>query len=639
MQLRYQFLWNTEAPQIVVVEIDEASFKDIGLFPFSRNLYAQALDNLALYSPAVVAFDILFLDPSSRSGDKELQEALARNPYTVLGAARNQNGEILSPHAVLWKVDYGYLTPIINKRNNTVYSFIPQQLDSTSNISYEYFAIRIYRKFLEYVYRDDSWASMGTYTPSQYILWKNISIDLAERNSHEILMTFAPSRSFRKISFSDLLDLSKLHAIHEQQSLEDMIFIIWPAANGLKDDFFTPFGKEYGVYIHANIVKSLMQKDVLQYFPKILEIILISIFVFLSILIHLSLSYRGIFLSHILLIWMGLILLPLGAFFILWEIFRYNIEFLLAFILSFTLAHALKYMIESLHKTRLNSALSEYVSSSIAEEILGQHGNINLDGEEKKLVCYFSDIEGFTSMSERLSPSELVRFLRDYLSCMTEVIMSQWWHVDKFEGDAIMALWGAFSPLEKSSYFSALDTILEQKKNLLSLNEQWSTKLGANISFRTGLHAWNAILGNIGAIGKKMEFTALGDNINLASRLEWVNKYYGTYVCVSEEIYTITHSRFSFRYLDTIRVKGKDIPVRVYELLGRIWSVDLVLYHDYTQGIQLYQKRLFQEALVYFQKGIKAGDSVSKVYAQRCKLYIDNPPLKDWDGVWTMSEK
>ena len=225
---------------------------------------------------------------------------------------------------------------------------------------------------------------------------------------------------------------------------------------------------------------------------------------------------------------------------------------------------------------------------------------------------------------------------------MTEIIMDKWWHVDKFEWDAVMALWGAFSQHSNANYVSACYSALIQKQALDKLNKKWNSKLWKEVRIRVWIHGWKAIIWNIWAIGRKMEFTALWDNINLASRLESVNKHYNTYMCVSEVVYEACKDFFSFRYLDEIRVKGKDIPVKIYELIwekGSLTEKQKQIHNAFIWAMVQYKEQSFSDAKDIFEKLSQDGDKPSKTYVLRCKYYLENPPESSWDGIWTMLEK
>ena len=440
----------------------------------------------------------------------------------------------------------------------------------------------------------------------------------------------------------DLYLTDRLRQIDREIWLKDSILLIWPAAEGLKDEFFTPNGVEYGVYIHANILNTFLSGKYMTYFHKQLEWLMIFFLIILSVSVNLSSSNKVLIFSNGAIVLVFWFIIPLSILLGTNLILNYPSEIIFSLLLAFSSANIVKYLIEDANKQKLNKALSEYVSSNIASEILEGDGQVNLDGEERELVCFFSDIEGFTTLSERLSPQELVSFLREYLSAMTSIIMDQQGHVDKFEGDAVMAMWGAFTGHSKSDFVHACDSALLQQQSLDSINAKWSKKLGSSVRARMWLHSGKAIVGNIGAVWKKMDFTALWDNVNLASRLEWVNKYYGTYICVSEIIYLSVKEFYIFRYLDEIQVKWKDIPVKIYELIWKPWEVSSEK-KEFADGFngatRLYLARKFADAKDIFERLSLKDDVPTKIYIDRCSEYIENPPGDDWNGVSRMTEK
>ncbi len=225
---------------------------------------------------------------------------------------------------------------------------------------------------------------------------------------------------------------------------------------------------------------------------------------------------------------------------------------------------------------------------------------------------------------------------------MSTIIMDNKWFINKFEWDAIMALWWVFGEKsEENSFFACLSAI-QQQKRLQKLNQIWKEKWYWKIHCRIWIHNWNAIIWNIWAKWRKMEFTALWDSVNIASRLEWVNKYYNTYICTSEEIYKETKKSFEFRYLDKIRVKWKEKPVKIYELIclsDEITDEILDKVQKFWFAINLYQERDFQTAKNRFRVLADAWDKPSLAYIERCEEYIKNPPPANWDWVWEMKEK
>ncbi len=632
----------TANPHIIIVEIDDKSFSEVGRFPFPRSAYAIFLENIKKYKPAVVAFDILFLDPSSEQEDKIFIKSISDARNIVLWSALNNKWEIQTPYSGIksWSYTTGYLPPNIESSNNTVYSFTPAIRDSEGRI-YEHFSLEIMRSFYKYLY-EDSWDGYGSYKGWFYNFSPNISYPLASKGSNEILINFIPPENFTRISFADVYNESALRKLSKDIDITDAIILIGPAAEGLKDEFFTPNGIEYGVNVHANILNTLLTREYAMYFDSQLEWILIFFLVILSVSVNLSPSNRVLVFSNIGIVAVFWFIFPISILLGTNLILNFPSEIIFSLLLAFTSANIVKYLIEDTNKRKLNQALSEYVWENIADEILLEHGKVNLDGQEKNLVCFFSDIEWFTSLSEKLSPGELVTFLREYLSVMTSIIMDKEWHVDKFEWDAIMALWGAFTEHSNADYISACRAALLQKEALDTVNQKWERKLGSRIKARMWIHGGSAIIGNIGAIWKKMEFTALWDNINLASRLEWVNKFYGTYVCVSEVVQFAAKDFYEFRYLDTITVKWKDIPVKIYELLwekGCLIDTQIQIIDSFMMAIELYNERNFSDAFDVFSSLAQQWDTPSKSYMVRCETYITAPPWEDWDWIYNMTEK
>ena len=228
-------------PNIVIIEVDDKSFEAIWSYPFPRSSYATVLENLKEYNTAVVAFDILFLDNSTVEEDKKFIESVSKYPNVVLWSAKNNAGEIQTPFASLKTGSYttGYLPPVIEDSNRTVYGFLPSYTDSNGN-TYEHFGLEILRSFYKYLYEDSSIAKQGQYSEWEYIFSDTISYPLAAQDSKEILINFIPAQNFLRASFADVYDANKIKELDREINLQDKIILIWPAAEWLKDEFFTP---------------------------------------------------------------------------------------------------------------------------------------------------------------------------------------------------------------------------------------------------------------------------------------------------------------------------------------------------------------------------------------------------------------
>lgn len=626
---------------IIVVEIDEKTLASLGRFPFSREVYVPVLQHLQEAQAGVVWMDIIFADTTSQDVDTMLAQTFKNAWNVVIWNAILDNGQIepILPEFQKSVINTGFFPPLIDRKNNTVYSVLPSIMYKDGKYD-DHFSIAVLKAYYAWFFQQQVSEYISKYDSTFFTAWEKLSIPLAKKNSKEILINYINGHKFQKVSFVDVYDEKSFKAVQKSIDFTDKIILIGTAAKGIKDVFSTPNGIEYGVYIHANMINTILKKDFLVYFNKNLEWLLVFLLIILSVYFNLSRSSYILIFSNVAIITIFLVLVPIGIIIFTNVIINYPTELIFALVLSLTVSNIVKYLIENVQKDKLNRALSEYVSEDIAAEVLSWDGKINLDGEEKKVTIFFSDIEWFTTISEELTPATLLPYLRDYLTAMSNVIIDGRGFINKYEWDAIMALWWVFGH-EESMEYDACDAALLQIKLLKIMNKKLVKKQLPVVSIRIGIHCGEAVIGNIGARWRKIEFTALWDNVNLASRLEGVNKFYGTHICVSQEIYRKTDGKFEYRLLDTIRVKGKTIPIRIYELvweIGKLKKSESNLIVEFEKAIELYQHRDFEKALKVFSSLAKK-DTPSKVYVERCNVFLKTPPPADWDGVWDFQEK
>ncbi|HEX6588209.1 MAG TPA: adenylate/guanylate cyclase domain-containing protein, partial [Longimicrobiales bacterium] len=241
----------------------------------------------------------------------------------------------------------------------------------------------------------------------------------------------------------------------------------------------------------------------------------------------------------------------------------------IATVLSFALVMALNYFTEGRERKRAKELFSRYVSPLYVSQLVDQYEELKLGGERVPLTLLFSDIRGFTSMSERLPAEQVVRILNEYLDRMAEIVFRNGGTLDKFIGDAVMAFWGAPIPVADHAR-RAVDTALEMMDELRALNEKWASEgVDQALDIGIGVNTGEAVVGNIGSEAHKLDYTAIGDTVNLASRLEGLNKNYSTNIIVSQSTKDAVGDAYAFRELDDVKVKGKEQAVKIYELLGR----------------------------------------------------------------------
>jgi len=236
----------------------------------------------------------------------------------------------------------------------------------------------------------------------------------------------------------------------------------------------------------------------------------------------------------------------------------------------------------------------------------------------------------------------LVELLNEFLTEMTDIILKNEGTVDKFEGDAIIAFFGAPNPL-KNHALNAVRASVEMQMRLAELRETWQTQSKPILKMRIGICSGMAVVGNMGS-ARRMDYTMMGDVVNLAARLEGANKFYKTYSMISGSTYELTKEDVDSRQLDIIRGVGKKEPVPVHELLARKNETSSEMsgvVEQYLKGLKLYQDKNFTDAVKEFEKvlTIDPEDGPSQTYVKRCGVFIETPPEKDWDGVFTFTEK
>ncbi len=289
---------------------------------------------------------------------------------------------------------------------------------------------------------------------------------------------------------------------------------------------------------------------------------------------------------------------------------------------------------------RVRSTMSRYMSKEVADQLLSA-GELELGGKEQKVTVMFSDVRGFTSIAEALGPRETVSLLNAYFTEMVDAIFQNGGILDKYMGDGIMALFGApfVGPTDADNALAAADEML---RRLAELNVRRTAAGDAPLDIGIGFSTGATVIGNIGSV-RRMEYTVIGDTVNLASRLEGATKQYGAKIMLSEMTVRDLRHPATLREIDLIRVKGKDHPVAVFESLGhRSGEADLpALLEAHAAGLSAYRARDFKAAGRSFDAALKLfpNDGPAAVYRKRCALLGRAPPPEDWDGVWNLTEK
>lgn len=292
---------------------------------------------------------------------------------------------------------------------------------------------------------------------------------------------------------------------------------------------------------------------------------------------------------------------------------------------------------------RLKSTMYRYMTQELAEQLLENPDAAKMGGDRKEVSVLFSDIRSYTTLTESLSAEEVVEMLNKYFEAMVDAVFTYKGTLDKYIGDAIMAVFGSPLPLEDHEWM-AVQTAIEMRHRLVVFNEERIAHNYLPIRIGIGINSDVVISGNIGS-SKRMEFTAIGDGVNLGSRLESASKIYGTDIVISEMTYRPCADRVWARELDYITVKGKTKPVAVYELIGLatepISDQKKQIIDLYSQGRKFYLERNFPMAMAQFGMvlSLDKQDKAAALHLERCQHYLQNPPPEDWDGAWVLTEK
>jgi adenylate cyclase len=299
------------------------------------------------------------------------------------------------------------------------------------------------------------------------------------------------------------------------------------------------------------------------------------------------------------------------------------------------------YATEERLRRRTRRALELYLSPSLAALVSERPENLKLGGEKREYTVLFSDVRDFTTISEQLEAETLVELLNAYLGAMTDVIFEHNGMLDKYIGDGIMAVWGA--PLPQADHAAqACRAAFQMMRRMRELEPEWRSRGWPEIAVRIGLNTGLMIFGNMGS-AEHMSLTVVGDNVNLGSRLEGLNKLYGTSIIASESTVEAASGAAVVRELDFVRVKGRLQPVRIFELLAPAGTGEAHtrLVELSSIGLRAYRERRWDEALAAFEAvlAMRPNDGPARLFVERCTMLKSTPPPADWDAVTNMDEK
>ncbi|HCJ65894.1 MAG TPA: hypothetical protein DHV62_00855 [Elusimicrobia bacterium] len=534
--------------KIVIIDIDEDSVQNIGRWAWPRKTHGYLINYLTRAGAKTIVFDMLFVDPDKN--DPESDEFLIQ---MTRNSARVVHNFFFESTAEGIQVFFP-LTKLTKATAGLGYANVFPELDG------------VVRKVpVSWQFGEESYPHLSVAGAAQYlsIPWQKLIEGLPLDENGELAINYAggyktfPYVPYYKVFFEEV----------EKDFFKDKIAIIGATFTGVGDRYPTPMFHSFpGVEIQANAVDNFLQKNYLSIVPKVVPGGLIFIFAFL-------LGFSTMHLTP----WLatGMASGIFSLFFLLtYWLFRYynlSLDFVApALVLPATYGPLLLYRLvsEEKEKRRIRKTFGQYVSPQVMEEILSNPQAVMLGGVKKNLTVLFSDIRGFTTMSEKLTPEETVTLLNTYLTRMTEVIFRHEGTLDKFIGDAIMAFWGA--PIAVDGHArKAVSCGLEMLNELRKMQEEWTNQGKKDtIDIGIGINTGDVVIGNMGS-QMRMDYTVIGDSVNLASRLEALNKQFSTHIIIGENTYKEVKDFFEVRPLGKTEVKGKEELVEVYEVLSK----------------------------------------------------------------------
>ena len=687
--------------RIVILDIDEKSLKEEGRWPWSRDRLGLLMDKLFdKYGVAVVGFDVVFAEKDESSGlkvlqkigqdqlkgDAQFQAALSqirpqleydklfadkiKNRNVVLGyyltsqGNTNVSGSLPEPvfpagtfkgrpiSFTSWN-GYGANLPELQKVAASAGHFNPlvdfdgevrrvPMLVEYGGAYYESLSLAMVRTLLGQTkllpgFAEDKSSNYGG------LEWLELH---ASGGKLKIpvdadVAAFVPYRgnqgSFKYISITDVL-----HDRVEIAQLKNKIVLVGTTAPGLLDMRATPVAEVYpGVEIHANMIAGILDQNLKEH-----PAYMVGVEVIWLLLIGTALSFLLPQLSPVKTVLVSILVFAMtqGLSLLAWH--YGNLLFTVAnslvmITLLFALDMSYGYFVESRTKRQITGLFGQYVPSELVEEMAEHPESVSMEGESREMTILFSDVRGFTTISEGLDPKELTLLMNEFLTPLSRVVYKYRGTIDKYMGDCIMAFWGAPLP-DVAHARNALLAGIEMQATLKALQPHFKERGWPEIRVGVGINTGRVSVGNMGS-EIRVAYTVMGDEVNLASRLEGITKQYGVGIIVGENTRNAV-TDFIYRELDHVRVKGKDKPVAIYEPIGLLTETskavqdEVKLFHEVRR---LYRKQDWDQAelqLMNLQR-MSPGTALYGIYAERVVYFRKNPPATDWDGVFVFQTK
>ena len=678
----YMFILRGEIPQndkVVIVDIDEKSLKQIGQWPWSRDVLSTLLENLTQAGVAIIGFDIVFAEEDRTSPhkilnkyhitqknipnyDEQFAQTVANTP-TILGYQFQLNDtdfiEEKSPQipAIFveknrsFEQDYvitgkGTILniPLVqdNSYSSGFFNNVPDESGIIRSVPlviryneqlYPSLAFELLRAALDVKKVVVNYNDLGV----QDVTLGDITIP-TDRYGRIIVNYRGKEKTFKYVSAADIVNNT-----FNPADIEGKVVLIGTSAAGLFDLRATPFESVFpGVEVHANVIDNILQGDFL-YKPSwadganIVHILVLTLLVFL-VIINLNIYFIPLAFAAFLAADVSLIYYTL-----FYDGIILNIFFpIFTVVVTGAVAILVNYLFEIRQSNLIKNKFASKVSPKVMEDLLKNENN-TLQGQSKEVTVFFSDVRGFTNISEAMPNAQaLIEYLNEYMEPMSDIIMKHEGTIDKFIGDAIMAYWNAPSDV-KNHQDKAVKASLEQIKHLKILNEKLIRENKPTIDIGIGLNCGVAVVGEMGSSGRS-DYTVIGDPINLGARLESLCKYYDSKLNISNFMKENLKEQYILRFLDLVKVKGKTEPVEIWQVLdfGSATGALKEEIETYHAAIEWYKSSQFEKALEAFKtlesNPLKTNKNIYKMYIERCEHYIQTQPM-NFDGVFEHTSK
>ncbi|WP_353683248.1 CHASE2 domain-containing protein [Thermodesulfovibrio sp. 3907-1M] len=626
------------------LSIDELSKQKI-TWPWPRQIYAPVIEYLS--EADAVFLDILFTENSSYGveDDKILAQAIRKAGNVYLPVVLSKEKRNFDEKYVK-KIAYQDLIPLKNEYNSVIFPIeeFKNSAKGFGNVSILPDEDGIYRR-MPLFFKVKDYVIPG-FVMSYFIQKSSISVKNKEisidnmvipLNDGNLVLKFSSDKKpFYVFSFVELLNAS----VSENQNSKikkdffkgKTVFIGLTAA-GLFDLKPTPLSsKTPGVFIHATAFENLVNKDFIKIIPRFYIFVLIF---FISLIIpYAFMKQHSMKINLTVFLCVAVFLFSVSIILFRFSLYLQLLPSFVCLLSSSIITLFYSYATEGREKSFIKKTFTQYMDKKIVNYLLEHPETIIPGGQKKTVTVFFADIAGFTSISERLSPEDTAMMLHKVLNSLTSVVIKHGGVVDKYIGDCIMAFWGA--PLKTElDEINACRAALECIESLRELNKEFSEKSFPQIKIRIGIHTGDAIVGNIGS-DRLFNYTVVGDTVNIASRLEGVNKFFKTNIVISEETYLKTSDIFLARQLGVITVKGRAKPIGIFEILGERRNSSpekILLVENYNTGYLLFRQQRWDEAKEVFLSLVKdfPEDFPSRFYLNRIEEIADAQQLtKDW---------